>query len=291
MKKISISTLSIIAGVSAFLSLALRIICLFFFYDDIGYYKVGAVLPIIANIIFAVSIVGVFFLSMLCIDKKQKVMPTTKMSQYAALLPMGALIFHVIRMFTSVFNDTVVNKYLMAISALISIAFFVVIFLANKKYAVAAVYLGIGAFAYIFFSWMYVYFDFAIPINSTEKMFFYIACAGAVIFIFNEMAASFGAVRAKFYYFSLFASIIALATSSISAIIGNICGIFKAYITLEFDIFFFALLIYAVARLIDAQNSTVEIESITDKVVVNAQNNENNENIDEAQENVVDDSE
>ena len=78
MKKISISTLSIIAGVSAFLSLALRIICLFFFYDDIGYYKVGAVLPIIANIIFAVSIVGVFFLSMLCIDKKQKVMPTTK---------------------------------------------------------------------------------------------------------------------------------------------------------------------------------------------------------------------
>ena len=204
---------------------------------------------------------------------------------------MGALIFHVIRMFTSVFNDTVVNKYLMAISALISIAFFVVIFLANKKYAVAAVYLGIGAFAYIFFSWMYVYFDFAIPINSTEKMFFYIACAGAVIFIFNEMAASFGAVRAKFYYFSLFASIIALATSSISAIIGNICGIFKAYITLEFDIFFFALLIYAVARLIDAQNSTVEIESITDKVVVNAQNNENNENIDEAQENVADDSE
>lgn len=291
MKKISISTLSIIAGVSAFLSLALRIICLFFFYDDIGYYKVGAVLPIIANIIFAVSIVGVFFLSMLCIDKKQKVMPTTKMSQYAALLPMGALIFHVIRMFTSVFNDTVVNKYLMAISALISIAFFVVIFLANKKYAVAAVYLGIGAFAYIFFSWMYVYFDFAIPINSTEKMFFYIACAGAVIFIFNEMAASFGVVRAKFYYFSLFASIIALATSSISAIIGNICGIFKAYITLEFDIFFFALLIYAVMRLIDAQNSTVEIESITDKVVVNAQNNENNENIDEAQENVADDSE
>ena len=291
MKKISISTLSIIAGVSAFLSLALRIICLFFFYDDIGYYKVGAVLPIIANIILAVSIVCVFFLSMLCIDKKQKVMPTTKMSQYAALLPMGALIFHVIRMFTSVFNDTVVNKYLMAISALISIAFFVVIFLANKKYAVAAVYLGIGAFAYIFFSWMYVYFDFAIPINSTEKMFFYIACAGAVIFIFNEMAASFGAVRAKFYYFSLFASIIALATSSISAIIGNICGIFKAYITLEFDIFFFALLIYAVARLIDAQNSTVEIESITDKVIVNAQNNENNENIDEAQENVADDSE
>ena len=103
MKKISIPMLSLIAGVSAFVSLALRIVCLFFFYDDLGYYKSGAVLPMIANIIFGASIVFLFVASLICIDKKQRIMPTAKISQYAALLPMGALIFHVIRIFTSEF--------------------------------------------------------------------------------------------------------------------------------------------------------------------------------------------
>lgn len=297
MKKITIQTLSIISGISAFAALALRIICLFFFYDEVGYYKVGAVLPIVANIIFGVSIVFLLFASFFCINKKQKVMPTTKLSQYAALLPMGALIFHIIRMFTTVFNNNNVNKYLMAVSALVSVAFFFVIFLANKKFATASVYLGIGLLTYLFLAWMFVYFDFFIPINSIDKTFFYMACAGAVLFVFNEMAASYGKVRAKFYYFSLFAAVIVLSVSSVSAIVGSACGIFKAYITFEFDIFFFALLIYAIARLIDAQKSTVELEGIIDNVVVNVQNsensenNENSENIEENQENVADDSE
>lgn len=294
MKKISIQMLSIIAGVSAFLSLALRIVCMFFFYDDIGYYKSGAVLPIIANIIFGVSIAFFLFASIFCIDKKQRVMPTSKASQYAALLPMGALIFHVIRIFTTVFNDTNVNKYLLAISALVSAAFFLFIFLAKKKYATAIVYLGIGVFAYLFLAWMFVYFDFFIPINSTDKTFFYLACAGAIIFVFNEMAASYGAVRSRFYYFSLFASIIALSTATVSAIVGYAFGIFKAYITLEFDLFFLALLVYAVTRLIDAQKSTVIIEGVSDKAVMNTENDENAESIentDENQETVDDDSE
>ena len=285
MKKISIQTLSVIAGISAFAALALRIICLFFFYDDIGFYKTGAILPIIANVIFGVSIAFFFFASIFCIDKKQKVMPTVKISQYAALLPMGALVFHVIRIFTTVFKDTTVNKYLMAVCAVISAAFFLFIFFAKKKYAAATVYLGIGILAYLFLAWMFVYFDFFIPINSIDKTFFYFACAGAVIFVFNEMAASYGAVRARFYYFSLFASVIVLSVSSVSAIVGNICGIFKAYITLEFDIFFFALLIYAVTRLIDAQTSTVAIDGVTDNVVVNIQDSENIENIENIEEN------
>ena len=72
MKKISISVLSLIAGISAFISLALRIICLFFFYDDIGFYKTGAVLPIIANTVFVVAIAFLLFAAIFCIDKKQR---------------------------------------------------------------------------------------------------------------------------------------------------------------------------------------------------------------------------
>lgn len=276
MKKISISVLSLIAGISAFISLALRIICLFFFYDDIGFYKTGAVLPIIANTVFVVAIAFLLFAAIFCIDKKQSVVQPSKIAQYAALLPMGALIFHVIRIFTTSFNDTNVNKYLMAISALVSVAFFFCIFFANKKYTTVTFYLGIAVLVYLFLCWMFVYFDFFMPINSIDKTFFYMACAGAILFVFNEMTAIYGLVRSKFYYFSLFASVIALATSSISAIVGYICGIFKAYITLEFDIFFLSLLVYAIARLLDAQRSSVTVEDEPTDVQTDTEESEEN---------------
>lgn len=276
MKKISISVLSLIAGISAFISLALRIICLFFFYDDIGFYKTGAVLPIIANTVFVVAIAFLLFAAIFCIDKKQSVVQPSKIAQYAALLPMGALIFHVIRIFTTSFNDTNVNKYLMAISALVSVAFFFCIFFANKKYTTVTFYLGIAVLVYLFLCWMFVYFDFFMPINSIDKTFFYMACAGAILFVFNEMTAIYGLVRSRFYYFSLFASVIALATSSISAIVGYICGIFKAYITLEFDIFFLSLLVYAIARLLDAQRSSVTVEDEPTDVQTDTEESEEN---------------
>ena len=260
MKKISIPILSITAGATAALSLILRIICLFFFYDDIGYYKSGAVLPIISNILFVLSIIFFFVIAIFSIDKKQSVEPTGSLSQYAALLPVGALIYRVTTLFTKVFNDTNVNKYFMLASAVIAAIFFLFIFLNNKKLTNITFYIGIGALLYVFLCWMFAYFDFFIPINSTDKTFFYLACAGAILFIFNEMCAYCSFVRSRFYYFSLFTAIITLSVASISAIIGYAFGIFKAYITLEADIFFIALLIYAIARLIDAQKSTLTVD-------------------------------
>ena len=133
------------------------------------------------------------------------------------------------------------------------------------------------------------YFEFFIPINSTDKTFFYLACAGAIIFIFNEMCACYGFVRVKFYYFSLFTSIITLSVASISAIVGYAFGIFEAYITLETDVFFIALLIYAIARLTDAQKSSVKL----DEPIIEAAEKATLEETDstEAEENLADDSE
>jgi hypothetical protein len=278
MKKISVKTLSLLSLSTAAVSLVLRLICMFFFYDKIGYYKVGAILPIISNLLLTVALIFFLVASVFSISKKQSIEPTGKLSQFAALLPMGAALFHLLKIFTSVFNDTNVNKYLMVIGALCTAIFFFFIFYAKKKFKLLTFYLGIGALLYVVLCWVYTYFDFIIPINSTDKIFFYLACAGALIFIFNEMCACYGFVRSRFYYFSLFASVITMAVSSISAIIGYVCGIFKAYITLEADIFFIALLIYAIARLADAQKSKL----ITEPDV---------EIKEEAQENVTNDSE
>lgn len=257
MKKLSIPMLSAIAGATAALSLVLRIICLFFFYDDIGYYKANAPLPIIANILLLLAIVFFIVATIFSISKKQSVEPTSKLSQYAALLPMGTLIFHAMRLFTGTFNSTVVNKYLMALIAIAAAVFFFLVFYASKKTSTLTVYLGIVALLYVFFCWMRVYFDFYVPINTTDKTFFYVSCAGAALFIFGEICACYGWVRARLYYFSLFSSIIILSVSSISAIIGYATGILKSLNSLEADIFMVALLIFAITRLIDAQNSTV----------------------------------
>ena len=89
--------------------------------------------------------------------------------------------------------------------------------------------------------------------------------------------------RAKFYYFSLYTSIIILLVSPISALIGYFCGAIKGYITLEADVFFVALLIYAVTRLMDAQNSKIVIEENKEKAEIELPS--------EAQENISDDSE
>lgn len=281
MKKISIPMLSIATGATAAVSLILRIICLFFFYDKIGYYQTGAILPIIANSLLAISIIFFLIASIFSINKKQSIEPTSKASQFAALLPMGAAIFRLIRMLTTPFNDITVNKYLMMASALVTVIFFFLIAYAKKNLKAVTFYFGIGALLYVTLCWMFAYFDFAIPINSIDKTFFYVACAGAIIFIFNEMCACYGFVRPRFYYFSLFTSIIVLSVGSISAIIGYVCNIFKAYITLEADIFFIALLIYAITRLIDAQKSKIIVEPI----------NENGNNNEETQESVANDSE
>ena len=287
MKKISIPILSIITGAAATLSLLLRVICLFLFHDDIGYYTKGAALPIIANALLALTLVFILIAAIFSIDKRQSVEPLGRVSQYAALLPMGALIYQVVQIFIGGISDTVLNKFMLAICAIVATAFFFLLSFSGKKYKTLTFYLGISALVYVFLCWMTGYFDFATPINSTDKIFFYLACSGAVIFIFNEMCACYGYVRARFYYFSLLSSVAVLAVSSVSAMIGYTFGIFKTTITLQFDIFFASILIYAVARLIDAQKSKPIIENAEEatRISEEAANNE------ETQENGTDDSE
>ena len=73
--------------------------------------------------------------------------------------------------------------------------------------------------------------------------------------------------------FSLFSSIIILTVSPLSAIIGYLSGAIEGYITFEADIFLFALLIYAIARLIDAQKSKAE-KTIEPSITENEQTQE-----------------
>ena len=306
MKKLSIPILSVITSVGAAVALGLRIICLFFFYDNIGYYQAGAILPILANVIFAILIAFVAVTAILSTYKDKSVELPSKLSQYAAVFPIGALVFHLVShskekfipwvkmlindikngVFSSSSFDFVICATMLAI--IVSVIFFLFIFLAKKRFNTITFYLGLGALVYVFLCWMASYFDFSIPINSTDKIFFYLGCAGAILFIFSEMCAIYGSVRSRFYYFSLFTAIITLSVSSVSAIVGYVCGLFRAYISLDADIFFVTLLIYAVARLIDAQKSKTAVAKTTEESIASPTDESAT---DEAEENIADDSE
>ena len=264
MKKLSIPVLSIIAGAVALVSVALRIVCTFFFYDEIGYYKTGAVLPVIANVIFALSLVLFFLAAIFSVDKRLEVKDLSRASQYVALLPMGALIFHAVRLFTTPVNESTISKYALLVFIILAAIFFFLLSFFNRP-NVIGFYFGIGAIVYVFLSWMVAYFDFWSPINSIDKTFFYLACGGAVLFIFAEMCACYGSVRSRFYYFSLFASIVTLSTASIASIALASFGRFRSYITFETDVFFVTLLIYAVTRMVTALKATVVDEFVVEE--------------------------
>lgn len=259
MKKLSIPIISAIAIAVAVISIVLRIICLFSFYDSLGYYQTGAPLPIITNVLTVITIIFFLVCAILCVTPKDKIGAPNKIAGYASLLPLGTLIFVTVQLVkelstpaTDPIEQSNFIPLVMLLSAIVSIVFFLLIFLSNfsNKLKLATVYCGLSALIFVFFAWMSTYFDFSSPINSTQRTLFYVSCAGAMIFIFNEMCAIYGSVKPKFYYFSLFATILAISSSAIPSLVGSAADKFNVYFNEKEDIFLTALLVYATVRLI-----------------------------------------
>ena len=247
MKKFSIKQISLIAGILATVSFILRIISLLSFHEYSGYYQKDAIVPIISNTVFAISIIFALVATMVFVKKDHHITLPSNISNYCAIIPIATAIFHISRILTLPYNDLAVNKYLMIITCVLFAAYFLMIFI-NKVKETVTVYLGIGACFYIFLNWVFVYFNFASPINSIDRIFFYLACAGAILFIFNEICACFGCVKPKFYFFSLFCAIITISVSSLSSVIAS--GEISAYTWLESDISLLSVMIYAIVRLV-----------------------------------------
>lgn len=261
MKKLSLKQLSVISAVVFAVAVALRLISLFLYHEPSGYYKSGAPLPIISNVFFALSVVFILVASIALLDKKRTVAPPSSLCRYIALLPMSAAIFHLFRILLGVYNDTAVKKPLMVIGCLLCAAFFFMVFFKSAPNT-ASVYLGIGALFYVFLNWVFVYFDFSSPLNSIDKIFFCLACAGVLLFVFGEICACYRAVKPRLYVFSTLCAILTVAVSSLTSLIAH--QGFQSYIWLEADIFFVCVAVYASARLISlikAEKTEIQRES------------------------------
>lgn len=247
----------------------LRLLSLLFFYDsDMAYYTVGAPLPIISNIFYAISaiffIVAAFFL----IKPENDEIPAPNQAvKYAALIPCAALAVHALFILLDIVKiisefGAIALRYILKGEViggvnrldilLLVFAIFSAIFFANiafaKQHSLLTVISGTGVALWIGMSWVGSYMDFFVPMNSPDKLLFHFACIGAALLLVGELRAIYGIPNAKTYYFSLSCAILTLSVSAIPSIIGDFANSFRIYSTEYENIVFFALLIYAAVR-------------------------------------------
>jgi hypothetical protein len=245
--------LTLLAITSGAISAVLRIFGLVFFYDThIGYYAAGAIIPIAANIFFAVAVLAFALCSVFLLKGIEAVPAPGKASGYAALLPAAAMAVYTVQKLvtvTAVSPNAALNtsELITVILGFVSIAFFLSL-LFSKQPSALTVICGTGFIFWIGLAWMRSYTDFFSAMNSPDKIFFHLGCIGAALLTVAELRTAYHISKPKFYYFSLWFSIISLSTASIPAIVANFCKVYAYYPTKSEDIVLLALAIYASVR-------------------------------------------
>lgn len=245
--------LSCVAITAGIISSLLRVISLLFFYDrEIGYYSVGAVLPIVSNVFFALCALALAFLAFRLPKNMESIPAPAKLVGYFALIPAVAMLTNLFsllkdaRLLVSVGMLTLSNVLAIA-TAVISVVFFVSLAF-SKQPSSLTVICGVGFIVWIALAWIRSYTDFFVAMNSPDKIFFHLGCMGAALLAIAELRCVYLISKPRFYYFSLWISLLTLSTASLPAIAGNLGGIFARYSTESEDFVLLALFIYATVR-------------------------------------------
>lgn len=258
-------------------AILLRTLSLIFFYDsEIGYYTSGSALPIISNTVYALSVILFIVLAYFILKPTEAVAEPPKTVCYVSLLPALAVLanlFSRISEMSRISNElgkdiytsillrgavypgvrlTQMNAILLWVDIFLCAltAIFFLIPIIRKKASKLSVVFGIGTFLWLFVTWMRSYLDFNTPLNSPDKVFFHLGCIGAVLFVVAELRTLYGLSKPKLYWFSAIFAIFSLGVSAIPSIIGDAMGLFNLYTLRYGNIFFAALLVYAVVRVI-----------------------------------------
>ena len=242
---------SLVALVLSLLAMLGRLASLLFFYDKIGYYKVGAALPIVSNIVFAVALALFAVASAFLITPTTPGVKLSRIERLAALPPFAALTTHFFFSISSTFSsDEPVSwtKLLVLLLCAASAIFFLLI--ANGRHPSAPTAIcGILSVFWVASAWLESYLDLYIPMNSPDKLYFHFACLGAVFFIFFEVRTLYAMPRPRLYLFSTAAAVLTILTCSLANLIANARNVFERYSSAEYDVIFMTIAIYASVRL------------------------------------------
>lgn len=238
-------------------AIALRTLDLVFFFDyDIGYYRSDAVLPLITNIFFVVSVlffaVSTVFLTRVpdSLSGREK-NPLTVVASSLSILIFLALGINFLRLYM------LLPTYIIAVYAIISfvsaIYFISNIFNFGGQYRALFTIPVIMNFVFIL---AISYFDVTVQMNSPEKLLLHITCLSAMFFFILEARCIFENIRKKLYLFWLCTSLFFSGVYSVPSLICFVTdGVYDRKF-ISFIILFFAIFVYLVMRAVNVMKAT-----------------------------------
>ncbi len=237
-------------AVSLFCASLLSVCTLFFYDGDIGYYSAGAILPLIATVIFLVSAVALILLPSFLFEKKGALDVVGGTAKYFALVPALAFIFPLADAFKVLMVDGGIFTVLLLAASLTSMIFFALIAFSNETTTTLTVLCGVGVILWLALSWIRSYNDFFTVMNSPDKRFFHFACVGAALLMLGELRVLCSSAKPRSYFRYISLATLTLACFVIPTLADRLSGIsYKNAATLGETVVLAALLIYAVARI------------------------------------------
>ncbi len=246
----------------AVISALLRLLSIFFFYDkDIGYYRSGAVLPIIAQALPVVFVVAAFVFAVIpylrpSVGSPSSTFSTRIISVFPAAGFSGYAVVYLIsfaeqlRIYgTSLTRDLIWN-ILISIAIIGAAVFFWLTFLNKKIGTILYSLMGLCVILTSVYFLAGSYFDTFVQMNAPNKTVFQFALLTAMLLTVNEMRVGLSENKPVFHLFTATAAVIFMTTSALPSIICCFAGKMPLNYTVLFEdgvILLFA--VFAFARL------------------------------------------
>ncbi len=216
---------AVIALSLAVLSIALRCVNLFFFFDsDIGYYQKGAVLPLLSVVLLVAAVVFFAVCSILWFRKASVAYAKTpswavRIGASIAAAGFAALIvLDVVGVVSG--NELSVVSLLFGV---LSIVYFVMLAL-NKGRDGLRILCGFCVILRLLISLAGSYFNIFIQMNAPDKLFFHLGCLGGMLFLISELRALIANPRPALHLFSCGAATLFLGVASVPSIVAYHSG-------------------------------------------------------------------
>ena len=237
------------AAVSALLSVALRCVNFFFFFDaDLGYYTKGAVLPIAFNIFLLAS--AAFFIVFSFVGAKEDRMVYRAPSGFSK-----ALLFLPVALSVTlaIFNLTKAMKGSPECLILTLISLFASVYFISdtlRLRVVTKVEFNVLVIVVLTVLLAFSYFDQKVQMNAPDKLLFGIACISSMLFAVSELKVAVGTARPSVYLLSAASTVLFGFTSAVPSVIAFHAGRLPEANGMYFEYYFIlAMAVYAAIRL------------------------------------------
>lgn len=242
----------LISIVAVVVALLLRTLSLLFFYEaDIGYYRAGAVLPTILYIFFVLAAIGFGVLAFMQ-DKTCVPVPSPNAATKITAFAVGA-VFGVTALLRYCLSATAMTRSTIFAFVAGGLAAIYFILLACKKLSpTLAILSGFGAILWFGCILLDSYFDVTVAMNATEKLAVHLAAASGMLLMLAEMRLACGAMKKRFYLFSLSLGTLGLCVASLPTLIADAAGVLGSRKLAFADFAFLALGLFGLVRLLSA---------------------------------------